>query len=386
MDKKNPAGSLPTSTTAAPSSAPGPAPDPTSDEAEIFLTAEDATEKADLLSVPTRPVKIDENKSVRGLLEKMEGISFQGRNLGRAHQVWRAMLSEPVMIMMGLAGAMIPGGMRELVVYMIRNRLIDCVVATGANFFHDIHESLGRYHYQSSPEADDVLLRDNMVDRMYDTLLDEEEFREQDSWIGHYAETLDASRAYTTREFLNLLGKEAAKISKVDGIVTAAAKAGLPLFCPAIGDSSIGIGIAENRNLGKNRLIFDVIGDVVETCYLAGGSPVSGVIYFGGGTPKNFIQQSEVTATFEHEAKGGHKYALQIITDSPHWGGLSGCTFEEAQSWGKIQDGGQMVTVHCDTTIAMPMLVTALSEDEELIRNRKKPTFEMGRELKFRFD
>ena len=201
-------------------------------------------------------MKIDENKSVRGLLEKMEGISFQGRNLGRAHQVWRAMLSEPVMIMMGLAGAMIPGGMRELVVYMIRNRLIDSVVATGANFFHDIHESLGRYHYQSSPEADDVLLRDNMVDRMYDTLLDEEEFREQDSWIGHFAETLDASRAYTTREFLNLLGKEAAKISKVDGIVTAAAKAGIPLFCPAIGDSSIGIGIAENRNLGKNRLIF----------------------------------------------------------------------------------------------------------------------------------
>jgi len=341
--------------------------------------------KHQILSIPTRPLRIDGKKNVAALLEKMQGVSFQGRNLGIAYQIWRKMLGDRVMIMMGMAGAMVPAGMRRLVVYLIKNRLIDCLVSTGANFFHDIHETLGRYHYQSSPNIDDVLLQKHLIDRMYDTLADEEEFREADAFIGRFAASLDASRPYTTREFLYLLGREISRRAKEDGIVTAAAKAGVPLYCPAVGDSSIGIGIAENRHLGKNRFMFDVIGDVLETAHLAGDSPASGVVYFGGGTPKNFVQQSEVTATFMRQAHNGHKYALQVVTDAPHWGGLSGCTFEEAQSWGKIAHDASMVTVHCDSTIAMPLLVTALSEHPTLIRKRKKPVFKMGRELSFRF-
>jgi deoxyhypusine synthase len=341
--------------------------------------------KSEILSRPTAPPAIDRRKNVAALLEKMQGVSFQGRNLATAYQIWRRMLSDRVMIMMGMAGAMVPAGMRRLVVYLIKNRLIDCLVSTGANFFHDLHETLGRFHYQCSPSIDDVTLQENLVDRMYDTLADEEEFREEDAYIGRFASTLDASRPYTTREFLYLLGKDVSKRAKEDGIVTAAAKAGIPLYCPAIADSSIGIGIAENRYLGKNHFTFDVIGDVLETARLAGESPASGVIYFGGGTPKNFVQQSEVTATFIRQAASGHKYALQVVTDAPHWGGLSGCTFEEAQSWGKIAPDASMVTVHCDSTIGMPILVSALSEDGDLIRQRKKPVFKMGRELKFSF-
>lgn len=341
--------------------------------------------KHEILTVPTRPLEIDRKKNAAALLEKMEGISFQGRNLGIAFQVWKRMLGDRVTIMMGVSGAMIPGGMRRLVAYMIKQRLVDCVVSTGANFFHDIHESLGRLHFQCSPAIDDVHLQKNLIDRMYDTLVDEEEFREEDAFIGRFAATLDQSRPYTTREFLYLLGKEVSKRSKEDGIVTSAYKAKIPLYCPAIGDSSIGIGVAENRHLGKNRLTFDVIGDVLETAHLAGDSPASAVVYFGGGTPKNFVQQSEVTATFMRNASNGHKYAVQVVTDMPQWGGLSGCTFEEAQSWGKIAHDASMVTCNCDTTIAMPILVTAMSEERELIRNRKKPVFEMGQELKFSF-
>jgi len=341
--------------------------------------------KHEILTVPTRPVEIDRRKNVAALLDKMQGISFQGRNLGIAFQIWKRMMGDRVMIMMGLSGAMIPGGMRRLVVYMIKHRLIDCLVSTGANFFHDMHESLGRLHYQCSPNIDDVQLQKNLIDRMYDTLVDEEEFREEDAFIGRFAATLDQSRPYTTREFLYLLGKEVSKRAKEDGIVTAAYKARIPLYCPAIADSSIGIGIAENRHLGKNRFTFDVIGDVLETAHLAGDSPASGVIYFGGGTPKNFVQQSEVTATFMRDSSNGHKYALQVVTDAPHWGGLSGCTFEEAQSWGKIAHDASMVTCNCDSTIAMPILVTAMSEEKELLRKRKKPLFEMGQELKFSF-
>jgi deoxyhypusine synthase len=341
--------------------------------------------KHQILTKPTRPLAIDGRKSVGALLEKMEGISFQGRNLGTAYGVWRRMLGDRVMIMMGLSGAMIPGGMRRLVVYMIKNRLIDCLVSTGANFFHDMHESIGRLHFQCSPNIDDVELQKNLIDRMYDTLVDEEEFREEDAFIGRFAASLEQSRPYTTREFLYLIGKEVSKRAKEDGIVTAAYKAGIPLYCPAIGDSSIGIGIAENRFLGKNQFTFDIVGDVLETARLAAESPASGVIYFGGGTPKNFVQQSEVTATFMRQSHNGHQYALQVVTDAPHWGGLSGCTFEEAQSWGKIAHDASMVTVHCDSTIAMPVLVSALSENPKLIRNRKRPVFEMGRELRFKF-
>lgn len=341
--------------------------------------------KHEILTVPTRPLEIDRKKNAASLLEKMQGISFQGRNLGIAFQIWKRMLGDRVTIMMGLSGAMVPGGMRRLVAYMIKHRLVDCVVSTGANFFHDVHETLGRLHYQCSPGINDVHLQKNLIDRMYDTLVDEEEFREEDEFIGRFAATLDQSRPYTTREFLYLLGKEVSKRAKEDGIVTSAYKARVPLYCPAIGDSSIGIGIAENRHLGKNRFTFDVIGDVLETAHLAGDSPASGVIYFGGGTPKNFVQQSEVTATFMRNAANGHKYAVQVVTDMPQWGGLSGCTFEEAQSWGKIAHNASMVTCNCDSTIAMPILVTALSEERELISKRKKPIFEMGAELKFSF-
>ena len=341
--------------------------------------------KHEILAKPTRPLKVDRSKNVAALLEKMRGVSFQGRNLGTAYQVWRRMLKDRVMIMMGMSGAMVPAGMRRLVVYLIKSRLIDCLVSTGANFFHDLHETIGRFHFQCSPAIDDVALQKNLIDRMYDTLADEEEFREEDAFVGRFAGSLGASRPYTTREFLNLLGKALSKRAREDGILTAAYKANIPLYCPAVGDSSIGIGIAEHRYLGKNQFTFDVIGDVLETARLAGESPASGVVYFGGGTPKNFVQQSEVTAAFMRQAHSGHKYALQVVTDAPHWGGLSGCTFEEAQSWGKIAHDASMVTVYCDSTIAMPILVTALSEDAALIRNRKKPLFEMGRELKFKF-
>jgi deoxyhypusine synthase len=341
--------------------------------------------KKELLSTPTRPMTVDDDKTVAGLLEKMQGISFQGRSLATAFQIWKNMLEDDCTIMMGMSGAMIPAGMRRLFVWMIQNRVIDCLVSTGAQFFHDIHETLGRYHYQSSPNMDDVALAEAMVDRMYDTLADEEEFRQADEWIGNFAAGLDSSRPYTTREFLNLLGKEVSKHSSEDGIVTAAYKAGVPLYCPAIGDSSIGIGIAQNRYLGKNCFTFDVIQDVVETALIAARSPSTAVIYFGGGTPKNFIQQTEVTAYMIRADVSGHKYAIQVVTDVPQWGGLSGCTFEEAQSWGKIAHDASLATVHCDSTIAMPILVTALSEHSLLIRKRKKPVFEMGRELKLTF-
>ncbi len=340
--------------------------------------------KKDLLSTPTRPFDPPEDSGVSGVLERMQGTAFQGRNLGVAFEVWKKMLGDDCTIIMGMSGAMVPAGMRRVVVRMIENRLIDCLVSTGANFFHDIHETLGNFHYQGSPHVDDCMLAENLVDRMYDVFADEEKFREHDRWIGKFAAGLDQSRPYTTREFLNLLGRELANDAREDGVVSAAAKAGVPLYCPAIGDSSIGIGIATNRWEGGNRLMFDVILDVLETARIAAESKATGVIYFGGGTPKNFVQQTEVTLLVMKENAEGHKYAIQIVTDAPHWGGLSGCTFEEAQSWGKISRTANMVTCNCDSTIAMPLLATALLEQKDLLARRKRPQFGMGPELSIR--
>ena len=340
--------------------------------------------KKQILSVPTRPFEPEGARSVAEVLERMQGTAFQGKNLGIAFDVWKKMLAGECTIMMGMSGAMVPAGMRRLVVRMIEHRLIDCLVSTGANFFHDLHETKGNFHYQGSANMDDVELAENLVDRMYDVLADEEKFRQHDLWIGRFSASLDQSRPYTTREFLNLLGRELSKRAKEDGILTAAAKAGIPLYCPAVAESSIGIGIGVSRYTTGNQFNFDVVGDVVETARIAAESKATGVIYFGGGTPKNFVQQTEVTAIVMNSGVTGHKYAMQVVTDSPHWGGLSGCTFEEAQSWGKISKDASMVTCHCDSTIAMPILVSALLEQKKLIRNRKRPKFEMGRELKIK--
>ena len=341
--------------------------------------------KGEFLERPTDPFRVEAANSATSLLEKMAATGFQARQLGEAFEVWKAMLADPeCTILMGLAGAMVPGGMRRVVRFMIENRLIDILTSTGANFFHDIHESKGFLHYQGSAEMDDEVLGDLMVDRMHDILADEVRFREHDLWIGSFAARLDQARPYTTREFLYRLGVEVGRDCPEDGIVTAAAKHRVPLFCPAIGDSSIGIGVAESRHRGENRLMFDMMADVLEITNAVADSKATGVIYFGGGTPKNYTQQSEVVAILMNRGKSGHRYGLQVVTDAPHWGGLSGCTLAESQSWGKIAKGARMVDCHCDSTIAMPLLVSALAEQKALLENRQPPTFDMGRVLKIR--
>lgn len=336
-----------------------------------------------LLSKPTNPFEPRAGASAADILERMADTAFQGRQLGQAFQVWRDMLADPdCTILMGMSGAMTPAGMRRLVRFMIENRLIDVLTSTGANFFHDIHETQGFFHYQGSPTLDDEMLGEQLVDRVYDVLADEEQFREHDRWVGRFAGGLE-QRAYTTREFLYLLGTDLGARAKDHGIVSTAAKENFPLFCPAIADSSIGIGLAQGLYHGEHSITMDMAKDVLEIASIVAASKQTGVIYFGGGTPKNYTQQTEIVAILMNQATGGHKYGVQVVTDSPQWGGLSGCTLEESQSWGKIQKGASMVNCHCDSTIAMPLIVSALAEQTDLIAERKKraPRYDMGREF-----
>ena len=316
--------------------------------------------RSSLLGERVRPVTVSDRPSVGELLSRMGRTGFQARNLALCVDVWEDMLRDEVTIFFGLAGAMVPVGMRSLLVYLIENRMIDCLVSTGANLFHDIHETLGRHHYQGHPGMDDLALKENGIDRIYDVLADDGEFSLTDRYIHEFSRELDATRAYTTREFLHLLGRKLSGECREEGVLTAAYKAGVPVYCPAIGDSSIGIALTLG---GRRPFLFDVIGDVEETARMVMEANKTGVVYIGGGTPKNFVQQTEVTAAVSMGGPvEGHEYAIQITMDSPHWGGLSGCTFEEAQSWGKISKRAKQVTLYCDASIALPLVVAALGE------------------------
>jgi len=311
----------------------------------------------------------------------MGGTSFQARNLARGREIWSQMLRDEVTIFLGLAGAMVPAGMRQVIVYLIENRLIDCLVSTGANLFHDLHESLGRSHWKGSVGSDDRELANSKIYRIYDVLTSAKEFDQTEEFARNFSNGLEQGRAYTTREFFFLLGQELSSLGKNQGILAAAAKANLPIYCPALGDSVFGTALAAARVKDGNQLRFDIVKDVVEMVQIASARP-SGVIFVGGGTPKNFIQQAKLCGYIFNKELDGHEYAIQVTTDSPQWGGLSGCTFDEARSWGKVSPNAKTVTINCDATIALPILVSALSQDSaEAIKNRKSPAFLLGKDL-----
>jgi deoxyhypusine synthase len=331
---------------------------------------------AKYLTKPTVPLNVDRDRSVPGLLEKMEHISFQGRNLAVAHQLWLQMLSENAVVMMGMSGALVPAGMRRLVAYLIKNRFVDVLVTTGATLFHDLHETLGRHHYLGDTKMDGTQLQEQSVDRIYDTFASEEEFREANEWIGGFAQQLENSHAYSTREFIHLLGRELSEIATEDGILTSAFKSRVPVFCPAIADSAFGISIGISRVEKKNPFQFDVIQDVVDMAQIVSKSRSTGVIFFGGGTPKSFISQSEAAAGMLNSSVRGHKYAVQITTETEHYGSYSGADFDQANTFGQISKNARHVTVHCDATIAMPLLVTSLSQTAaKALRTRKRIQF-----------
>ena len=187
--------------------------------------------------------------------------------------IWSQMLEGERTILLGLAGAMVPAGMRQIIVHLIENRLIDCLVSTGANLVHDLHESLGRLHWQGDSCTDDRELANSNVYRIYDTLLSAEEFDQTENFVIDFSSSLEKNRAYTTREFFFLLGQALLSQGKEAGILTAAAKANLPIYCPAPADSVFGTALAAARVKGKSSLLFDVIKDTVELIQVVCSAP-----------------------------------------------------------------------------------------------------------------
>jgi deoxyhypusine synthase len=332
--------------------------------------------KSRYLRTPVEPFPIRPGLSADEVLAGMERVSFQGRNLGAARRVWERMLGGNVTIFLGMAGALSAGGMRLLIAHLIHHRYVDCLVSTGANLYHDLHETRGRRHFMGSPQVDDAALAAERIDRVYDTLASEDDFCKNDEWIAAFAQKLER-RPYGSREFLFRLGEQLWTDTGNDGILTAAYRGNVPIYCPAIADSSIGMGLSQARHRDAGTGHIDVIGDVIESANLVIRLSSTATIVLGGGTPKNFINQASVQAEFYDDRVSGHRFAIQIVADVPHFGGASGSSLEEAQSWGKLSLESEKVTVQADVTAVLPLLVSALvSSSRKAIAKRRPPVFD----------
>ncbi len=325
--------------------------------------------KNTILSEAVEYLDLEKIKTVRDLVFAFQRTSIQSRNLGKSLKIYERMLSDPKRptIFMGLAGPMVPGGMRKVIRDMIEYGLIDVLVSTGANLYQDFYVARGFKHYIGSPNMDDLLLRQYFIDRIYDTLVDEEKFRETDAAIAEIAGGLD-KKEYSSREFFSILGKN---INDKNSILYTAAKRNVPVFCPALNDSSIGIGLTKHYVDKKNKIIINPIRDNYELAQIKMKSRSAGVIYIGGGTPKNYIQQMEVISEILGAGENGYRYAIQITTDTPQWGGLSGCTFEEAQSWGKIHREADKIQITIESTVGMPLLVGAVLQGDSYKKRKR---------------
>lgn len=329
---------------------------------------------SDFLQKPIKHVDVSQPTDVGTLADAFSSVSFQARSLSRCVDVYRRMLADDeAVIFLGLAGALVPGGMRKIIADLICRHLADVVVSTGANLFHDFFEALGYRHYMGSARADDARLREAKVDRIYDTFASDAEFERTEQRIVEFASKLEP-RVYSSREFLELLGSE---IDDEESILCTARREGVPIFCPALSDSSIGIALTRHyvHTRGAPRLVIDPIRDNFEIMQIKRDAATSGAFYLGGGVPKNYIQQLTPMLDTLRTKVEGHEYFIQLTTDDPKWGGLSGCTAAEAESWGKVAGAGLSATAYVDATIGLPLVAGAILSDRKLIKNRKKRVF-----------
>ena len=260
-------------------------------------------------------------------------------------------------ILLGMAGSLIAAGMRQVIVDLIEKNMVDVVVSTGAIVSQDLYQVRGGRHYHGVVDADDKELRDLYIDRLYDTFIDEEKYWETDLFVSRFADGLEG-QVLSSREFLARLAQVARK--DPGSILGACARRGVPLFVPALNDSSIGIGLTEHyHRVRSNRgtpFQISSIRDNYELTQIVVKSPATAAVYVSGGVPKNYINDSIVMSYIFGIDTGGHKYALQITTDAPHWGGLGGSTLSEATSWGKVSKKATHEMVFVETSVALPLL------------------------------
>jgi deoxyhypusine synthase len=286
--------------------------------------------------------------------------AYNGGRLAEACQIYKKMINEDATICLTLAGALTPTGLGGFICQLMKNGLVDFIISTGANLYHDIHFALNLPVHQGDFRVSDVdLLKDNIV-RIYDIFLPEKTLIKTDKYIQNICKDFNQNKKISSAHFHHFLGEKlAANISRLDfSILATASKYDVPIYTPSPGDSSIGMNLAALKIL-KNDLIIDTDLDILETTAIVYSSEKSGAVMLGGGAPKNFYMQTQpMLSQIMNIEKNGHDYFIQITSDAPHWGGLSGATPSEAISWKKIKpkDVRNDVVVYCDVSIAAPLI------------------------------
>lgn len=320
-----------------------------------------------MLSRPLRPIEVSAGKRVSEVLEEMSGTGFQGRTLGEAVRVWeRAIRAEDTVIFMGLAGSMSTTGQWKVVKWLIERRFVDVLVSTGANVSEDLIEAMGMRYWQGSPWLDDAELRSQRIYRFHDVLVREDDYLRMEEEIAEFMREVDRSRTYSSAQFLHLFGRWLDGRG-IDGILASAYRSGVPVFVPALVDSGYGVAYLINRWRDRSfRLLIDHFRDFEQMVMIRSRFRDGAAVFIGGGVPKDIIQlvavSVDVLTSGDLTKTRPHRFAMQVTTDSPHWGGLSGATLEEAVSWGKESRDSHKVQCFADATIALPLIAHALAE------------------------
>ena len=301
--------------------------------------------------------------AVRRLIDE----GFQAFNAGRLSEACEIFANKMLdadhdtTIGLTIAGAMTPAGLGGCVIEMMERGLVDFVISTGANLYHDLHYALNFTLHRGSPFVDDRDLYEEGVIRIYDVLFPASVLLETDAYIRDFIVRSGLNEPISTSEFHYQLGCDLLKRHpgcEEHSVVANAAKAGVPLYTSSPGDSSIGMNIAYHELMNDSRFMIDPNKDVNEVCAIVLAGKQNGCVILGGGSPKNFYLQAQPTLWEVYGIpKGGNDYFIQITTDSVVWGGLSGATPSEAVSWGKINPGvlPDTVVAYCDSTIAFPL-------------------------------
>ena len=319
--------------------------------------------KPELLQQSIEHIDIKAQPGIVPLVDSMRNMAFSARDLARAADIYERMLRDnDCGVILCLAGSLISAGLKQVFVDMIRNRMVDAIVSTGANLVdQDFFEALGFKHYHAPEEfksgMHDGQLRDLMIDRIYDTFIDEEELRICDETVKKIADELPP-RPYSSREYLQVMGEYLTRHAKTkDSIVLAAHECGVPLFVPAFSDCSAGLGIvAHYHERGSSpKASFDSAKDFYELTQIKLKNPTTGLLMIGGGVPKNFAQDIVVAADILGVDASMHKYAVQVTVADVRDGALSSSTLKEASSWGKVDTVWEQM-VFSEATLAVPLI------------------------------
>ncbi len=301
---------------------------------------------------PVHQITASKGMTVNELLAQMSkaGVMGAGR-IGRAAEIYQMMLKDKDCVkFLGLAGAMVPGGMKQIIIDMINDGWIDVLVTTGANLTHDLGEALGYRHYHSDEKVSDAELHKQRLDRMLDSYMPDEIYEGLEEFFTKVLPKLPKEKMGISR-FLKEIAPHVP--TKHPSILRACYEKNIPIYCPALADSGIGLQIwnyLQRHNL--DVLAFEDLKEILDTAWTA---KKAGILYLGGGVPKNYIQQAL-------QLSKGAAYAIQITMDRPEPGGSSGAELSEGISWGKLKENAHYANVVCDTTIALPLLRAAVMD------------------------